>query len=105
MKASRRAYDELAATYPRRATFGLAALAAGGLLCLLLSIPYATPYIENTRLLGVRDAAEIASYSARLLSYATTSWQNWRGSASNGCSSASRPSTRGCGFSPSRPFW
>lgn len=67
----------LAATNPRRATFGLAALAAGGLLCVLLSIPYSRPYIENAALLGVRDAAEIADYSARLLSYATTSRQNW----------------------------
>lgn len=67
----------LAATDPRRAAVGLAALAVGGILCVVLSIPYARPYLENAHLLGVRDAAEIANYSARLLSYATTPWQNW----------------------------
>jgi hypothetical protein len=51
---------------------GLAALVAG-----LLTLPYALPYIENSRLLGARDPAEVATFSAQIDSFFLTPQQNW----------------------------
>jgi hypothetical protein len=67
----------LAVATPRHAAVGLAALGLGGAIAVILTIPYAMPYLDNARLLGPRDSEEVARYSARLLSYATTPWQNW----------------------------
>jgi hypothetical protein len=54
----------------RRVTAALPGLAGGAVLALLLTWPYARPYIEVSQSFGQRDVQEIASYSARLGDYA-----------------------------------
>jgi len=55
----------------------LGPLAIGALLPALTAWLYARPYIENARLLGTRDAGEITTFSATLLSYVTAPYVNW----------------------------
>ena len=53
----------------------LAKLSVGGLAAALLSLPYLWPYFEASRVVGTRQALEIAQYSAHLTSYlATSEW-------------------------------
>jgi hypothetical protein len=52
-------------------------LALGAIVAVILTLPYAVPYIENTRVLGPRDPGEVANFSARLDSFFLTPQQNW----------------------------
>ena len=62
---------------PRRFVAALPGLAVGGLVAVALTAPYAWPYVKTARMLGPRDLAEVASYSATPLSYLTSPPQNW----------------------------
>jgi hypothetical protein len=50
----------------------LPALIAGGVLAVLLTVPYARPYLDTAGGLGVRPPSEVATYSASLSSYLTS---------------------------------
>jgi hypothetical protein len=65
------------ATYPQPTSRATPALIAGGIVAVLLSIPYALPYVETARTLGVREAREVAVYSATWSSYLASSPQSW----------------------------
>ena len=67
----------LFASQPRLARRAIVPLGMGVLIAAALTLPYAIPYIQTTRLLGPRDPAEIANFSARLDSYLLTPQQNW----------------------------
>jgi hypothetical protein len=54
----------------------LQALALGGLVALVVVVPYALPYRQSADELGVRDPSEIARYSAHLSNYLATSSLN-----------------------------
>lgn len=60
-----------------RARLSLGPLALGAVVAAVTAVAYARPYVENTQALGMRDAGEIASFSARLVSYATAPYVNW----------------------------
>lgn len=61
----------LAVWQPRRIRCVIAPLALGVAIPAVTAWIYARPYVDNARLLGTRDPDEVASYSARLLSYVT----------------------------------
>jgi len=61
----------------RRAARGIAGVALGGLLAAALTFPYTIPYMENARTLGDRPLSEVATYSARPISYLASPTQNW----------------------------
>ena len=61
----------------RRRVAAIPRLILGGLLAGVLAFPYALPYAANQRALGDRAMAEIATYSARPLSYVASPPQNW----------------------------
>jgi hypothetical protein len=67
----------LMVSQPRRARSALVPLGVGVLISVALTLPYAIPYIQNSRLLGPRDPAQIANFSARLDSFLLTPQQNW----------------------------
>jgi hypothetical protein len=67
----------LFASQPRLARGAIVPLGVGAVLAAALTLPYAIPYIQNTRLLGPRDLGEIANFSARPDSYLRTPQQNW----------------------------
>jgi len=67
----------LAVGHPRAFRRAAMPLAAGVVLALLLTAPYAVPYILNARVLGPRAPGEIADFSARLNSYFLAPTQNW----------------------------
>jgi hypothetical protein len=67
----------LLASNPRQARGALVPLASCALVAVVLTLPYAVPYIENAREIGPRDPGEIATFSARLDSYILTPQQNW----------------------------
>lgn len=62
---------------PQLAKGAIVPLGLGVIVATVLTLPYAVPYIENTRLLGPRDAGEVANFSARLDSFFLTPQQNW----------------------------
>jgi hypothetical protein len=62
---------------PRRAAAAIGPLLAGGAVAAVLTIPYAVPYAENARVLGPRPLDQVATFSARFLSYATAPYTNW----------------------------
>jgi Bacterial membrane protein YfhO len=62
---------------PRLARGAIVPLALGVLVAAVLTLPYAMPYLENTRLLGPRDPDEVANFSARLDSFFLAPQQNW----------------------------
>lgn len=67
----------LSIAYPQRIKAAAVPLCAGAALALAVTAVYARPYIENTRLLGVRSPGEIAMFSAKLTSYLTAPQENW----------------------------
>jgi hypothetical protein len=67
----------IAISEPRRLKPALGPLCIGAVLALAAMAAYARPYIANTALLGVRDRAEVANFSARLTSYLTAPQENW----------------------------
>jgi Bacterial membrane protein YfhO len=62
---------------PRLARGAIVPLGLGVIVAAVLTLPYALPYIENTRLLGPRDPGEVANFSARFDSFFLTPQQNW----------------------------
>jgi hypothetical protein len=63
--------------YPKQTWRAMPALLLGGLLTLVLAIPYALPYLNTSRTVGVRAAPEVAVYSATLWSYLVSAPQSW----------------------------
>lgn len=61
---------------PRDGARALPSLLAGGMIAVLLTVPYALPYIENARTLGERDVEQVLQYSAEPRNYAATSHEN-----------------------------
>ena len=55
----------------------LPGLALGAVIALLLTLPYAWPYLQAGRALGGRDIAEIARYSAQPVNYLSATGLNW----------------------------
>lgn len=53
----------------RRGVGALPVLALGGVLAVVLTLPYLWPYAEAARTLGARDPVEIARYSAQPVNY------------------------------------
>lgn len=62
---------------PQLARGAIVPLGLGVMVAGVLTLPYAVPYIENTRLLGPRDPGEVATFSAQLDSFFLTPQQNW----------------------------
>jgi hypothetical protein len=62
---------------PQLASGAIVPLGLGVMVAAVLTLPYAVPYIENTRLLGPRDPGEVAMFSAQLDSFFLTPQQNW----------------------------
>ena len=62
---------------PRLARGAIVPLGVGAIVAVVLTLPYALPYIENTRQLGPRDPGEVANFSAQLDSFFLTPQQNW----------------------------
>jgi hypothetical protein len=60
-----------------RAIRGIAWLLAGAGLAVLLTLPYAIPYLQNAQTLGDRPLDEMLTYSARRISYLSSPEQNW----------------------------
>jgi hypothetical protein len=67
----------LLATRPDQARRALWPLGCGAVVAIVLTLPYAIPYVANTRELGPRPAGEIALFSAEWASYFTAPHQNW----------------------------
>ena len=59
------------------APIAIAWLALGAAIAVVLTLPYARPYLANARLLGGRDVEEIVRFSARLINYLASPSQNW----------------------------
>lgn len=62
---------------PRLARGAIVPLGLGAIVAAVLTLPYAMPYIETTRLLGPRNPDEVANFSAQLDSFFLTPQQNW----------------------------
>jgi hypothetical protein len=62
---------------PHRASAMMLPLGVGVLMVAAVGLAYAQPYMENARSLGVRNAAEVARFSAHASSYVTAPAQNW----------------------------
>ena len=62
---------------PRLARRAIVPLGLGAIVAAVLTLPYAMPYIETTRLLGPRNPGEVANFSAQLDSFFLTPQQNW----------------------------
>ena len=67
----------LLATDIRHSRAALRGLVLGAIVAAALIWPYAGPYLENAHVLGPRDPAEIARYSARPINYLASPPQNW----------------------------
>lgn len=67
----------LAMSEPRRVPAAVVPLGVAALLAGLVAFVYAQPYMANARTLGVRDAGEVARFSAQMASYVTAPAQNW----------------------------
>ena len=63
--------------YPRDTWQAMPALLAGGVLAVVLAVPYALPYLQTSRTVRVREAPEVAVYSATLWSYLASPSQSW----------------------------
>jgi hypothetical protein len=57
----------------RRALGAFPGLAVGGVIALVLALPYLWPYVTASRAIGGRDVAEIARYSAQPANYLSAS--------------------------------
>ena len=64
--------------YPRLVVRALPALAAGCVLAVVLTLPYALQYFQTARVMGPRDLAEMRTYSATLTSYLSSPGQSAR---------------------------
>jgi hypothetical protein len=67
----------LAIANPRAFRRALVPLCLGAGIALAAGAVYVRPYVANTAVLGVRDRAEVANFSARLASYVTAPQENW----------------------------
>jgi len=67
----------LLASAPRRARAALPGLVGGALVAVVLTVPYALPYLANARTLGPRSPAQVAEFSATPLDYLVSPPQNW----------------------------
>lgn len=67
----------LAASQPRVARAALVPLFVGGLVTAVVAAAYGVPYVESARVVGTRDPAETARYSAQIGSYVAAPEQNW----------------------------
>ncbi|PYQ97561.1 MAG: hypothetical protein DMF97_13745, partial [Acidobacteria bacterium] len=67
----------LAIADPRQFKRAFVPLCLGAAIALAAGAAYARPYVANTTVLGVRDPAEVANFSARLASYVTAPQENW----------------------------
>jgi hypothetical protein len=67
----------LAVTEPHRVRAAIVPLGIAALMAGAVVLVYAQPYTENARSLGVRDAGEVARFSAHVSSYVTAPAQNW----------------------------
>jgi hypothetical protein len=67
----------LLASAPRRARAALPGLIGGTLVAVLLTMPYALPYLNNARRLGPRPKDAVAAFSATPLDYFVSPPQNW----------------------------
>jgi hypothetical protein len=67
----------LAVTEPHRVRAAVVPLGIAALMAGAVVLVYAQPYTENARSLGVRDAGEVARFSAHVSSYVTAPAQNW----------------------------
>jgi hypothetical protein len=67
----------LLASAPRRARAALPGLVGGALVAVLLTVPYALPYLNNARRLGPRSIEAVATFSATPLDYFVSPPQNW----------------------------
>jgi hypothetical protein len=54
---------------PRDGLRALPALIAGGVVGVVLTLPYAVPYLDNARTLGSRNMEEVLQYSAAAMNY------------------------------------
>jgi hypothetical protein len=62
---------------PRRLTLAAGPLGVAAALALVVTAVYARPYIANAQDLGVRDAGQVANFSAHVTSYITAPQENW----------------------------
>ena len=60
-----------------RARAALPVLLLGAALVALLAAPYASPYLQNAKVVGSRPPFEIAEYSATPINYLASPAQNW----------------------------
>ena len=67
----------LALAQPRLARRAAAPLVLGAMLPAIVVLIYGQPYLANARELGTRGPGEIASFSARVISYVTAPQENW----------------------------
>ena len=67
----------LAVTEPHRVRAAVVPLGIAALMTGAVTLVYAQPYMENARSIGVRDAGDVARFSAHLASYVTAPAQNW----------------------------
>jgi hypothetical protein len=67
----------LMVSQPRLARGAIVPLGLGAMVAAALTLPYAMPYIENARLLGLRGPDEVVNFSAQLSSYFIAPQQNW----------------------------
>jgi len=67
----------LAVRDPRRGRAALVPLCAAFLIAAGVLAAYSMPYLENARVVGTRDRAETANYSAQIGSYFSAPLQNW----------------------------
>jgi len=67
----------LLASAPRRARAAIPGLVGGALVAVVLTVPYALPYLTNARTLGPRPRAQVAEFSATPLDYLVSPPQNW----------------------------
>ena len=67
----------LIATRPQDAGRAFVPLCCGALPAAALTLPYAMPYLANTRALGPRPEGEVALFSAVWSSYLSAPSQNW----------------------------
>ncbi len=67
----------LLATRLPQARRAIGPLCLGAAVALLLTLPYAIPYLMTTQELGARPAGEVAQFSAEWRSYLVAPQQNW----------------------------
>ena len=61
----------------QRGIRALPGLGTGALIAVVLTLPYAWPYVQAARLVGARDGAEIAQYSAHPINYLSATSLSW----------------------------